>query len=369
MHTTPRILLADDQPDVLMALRLLLKGDGCETESAANPEAAFQAAAVRPPSLVLMDLNYTRDTTSGQEGLGLLDRLQRLPDPPPVVVMTAWGSIELAVEAMRRGARDFVPKPWDNARLLETVRKHIAAAPRTDAIARDLEIARRVQRQLLPRTAPALASLDLDAHCLPAGRVGGDFFDYLHLGPGRTGIVLADISGKGVAAALLMANLQAAIRSLAPQIAEGLPCLLRALNAHFLASTAPEHFASLIFAVYNESSRQLAYVNCGHPPALVLRQPEGSIEFLAPTAPVLGVVEDYQPDPQTITLRPGDRFVLYSDGASEPFVDEEGLKGEHRLLELMQTPHALQASAIAAVLAAEQEVQADDITIVIGRAR
>lgn len=368
MNPAPRILIADDQPDVLMALRLLLKAEGWETESAALPGTAFEAAAARPPSLVLMDLNYTRDTTSGREGLELLDRLQRLPDPPPVVVMTAWGSIELAVEAMRRGARDFVPKPWDNARLVETVRKHLAPPPPSGALARDLEIARRVQRQLLPRAAPDLATLALDAHCLPAGRVGGDFFDYLPLAPAQTGIVLADISGKGMAAALLMANLQAAIRSLAPHIAEGLPCLLRALNAHFLASTAPEHYATLIFAVYDDAARQLSWVNCGHPPALLLRAASGSVEYLAPTAPVIGILEDFHPAPQSVTLSPGDRFVLYSDGASEPFADEDGLHGERRLLELVQTPHPPRAAALAATLAAEQEAQSDDITILIGAA-
>ncbi len=368
MSTPPRILLADDQPDVLMALRLLLKGEGCETESAASPQAAFAAAAERPPSLVLMDLNYTRDTTSGQEGLDLLERLQRLPDPPPVVVMTAWGSIELAVEAMRRGARDFVPKPWDNARLLDTVRKHLAAVPDTGALARDLEIARRVQRQLLPRAAPSLATLSLDAHCLPAGRVGGDFFDYVPLGAGRTGIVLADISGKGMAAALLMANLQAAIRSLAPLIAEGLPCLVHSLNSHFLASTAPEHFATLILGVYDDGARELTWVNCGHPPALVFRE-GGGLELLEPTAPVLGVIEHYACEPRTIKLNPGDRFVLYSDGASEPFAGEDGLNGELRLIGLMRNPQPLHPTSIAAALAAEQQQQADDITLVIGAVR
>lgn len=367
MNMAPRILLADDQPDVLVALRLLLKGEGCDTESVSHPEDAFRAAVARPPSLVLMDLNYTRDTTSGQEGLDLLDRLQRLPDPPPVVVMTAWGSIELAVEAMRRGARDFIPKPWDNARLLETVRKHIAPAQAADPLLRDLEIARRVQRQLLPRHAPTLRGLALDGHCRPAGRVGGDFFDYLDLGPGRGGIVLADISGKGMAAALLMANLQAAIRSLAPQVAEGLPSLVRSLNAHFHASTAPEHFASLIFAVYDEDSRRLTWVNCGHPAGLLLRA-GGALELLESTAPVIGVLDDIRPTQESTPLAPGDRFAFYSDGASEPFAAEDGTGGELRLLGLLHAEPAASCAGLAAALAAEQDPQADDITIVVGSA-
>ena len=120
-----RILIADDQPDVLEALRLLLKGEGYQTESASSPQGVMAALETRAFDLLLMDLNYTRDTTSGQEGLDLLTRLQSADASLPIVVMTAWGSVDLAVEAMRRGARDFVQKPWDNARLLTIVRTQI----------------------------------------------------------------------------------------------------------------------------------------------------------------------------------------------------------------------------------------------------
>ncbi len=113
-----RILIADDQPDVLEALRLLLKGENYHTEAAASPAGILKALEARDFDALLMDLNYARDTTSGQEGLDLLSRIQALDSTLPVIVMTAWGSVELAVQAMRRGARDFVQKPWENARLL-----------------------------------------------------------------------------------------------------------------------------------------------------------------------------------------------------------------------------------------------------------
>ena len=118
----PRTLIADDQADVAMALRLLLRDAGYQTEAVASPAAVLEAIKERHFDLVLMDLNYARDTTSGQEGLDLLTRIRALDDTLPVVVMTAWGSVEVAVEAMRRGARDFVQKPWDNPRLLTIVR-------------------------------------------------------------------------------------------------------------------------------------------------------------------------------------------------------------------------------------------------------
>lgn len=123
--SAPRILIADDQPDVLEALRLLLKGEGYEIESATKPALILRALEAQDFDVVLMDLNYARDTTSGQEGLDLLARIQALDSSLPVVVMTAWGSIELAVEAMRRGARDFVQKPWENQRLLAILRTQV----------------------------------------------------------------------------------------------------------------------------------------------------------------------------------------------------------------------------------------------------
>src|SRR5262244_1643398 len=120
-----RILVADDQPDVLEALRLLLKGEGFKIESASSPAGILEAVDSDEFDAVLMDLNYARDTTSGQEGLDLLSQLRSHDPTLPIVVMTAWGSVELAVEAMRRGARDFVQKPWENSRLLTILRTQI----------------------------------------------------------------------------------------------------------------------------------------------------------------------------------------------------------------------------------------------------
>src|SRR5688572_264080 len=121
----PRILVADDQSDVVEALRLLLKGEGFDVETASSPAGVLQAAGERTFDAVLIDLNYARDTTSGREGLDLLAALRRADAALPVVVMTAWSSVEGAVEAMRRGARDYIEKPWNNPRLVATLRAQI----------------------------------------------------------------------------------------------------------------------------------------------------------------------------------------------------------------------------------------------------
>src|SRR6202043_2714550 len=123
-----RILIADDQPDVLEALRILLKGAGYQIEAVTSLAGIFSALEKKDYALLMMDLNYTRDTTSGQEGLEVIPRLQAIDNTLPIVVMTAWATIDLAVEAMKRGARDFVPKPWDNERLLAIVRTQVELA-------------------------------------------------------------------------------------------------------------------------------------------------------------------------------------------------------------------------------------------------
>ena len=121
----PRVLIADDQPDVLEALRLLLKNEGYQIELVSSPAGVLNAVDAREFDVVLMDLNYARDTTSGQEGLDLLSKIQAIDGTLPVVVMTAWSSVKVAVEAMRRGARDFIQKPWENERLMTILRTQI----------------------------------------------------------------------------------------------------------------------------------------------------------------------------------------------------------------------------------------------------
>jgi DNA-binding NtrC family response regulator len=179
-----RILIADDQPDVLEALRLLLKTENYAVEAVSSPAAVLDMARRREFDAVLMDLNYARDTTSGQEGLDLLSRLREIDDLLPVVVMTAWGSIEVAVEAMRRGARDFVQKPWDNARLLATVRTQVelGAALRRG---QRLEAENRALREISPSFIAESAAMKPVLQMI--GRVGPTDANVLVTGESGTG--------------------------------------------------------------------------------------------------------------------------------------------------------------------------------------
>ena len=155
---SPRVLIADDQQDVLRALRLLLKGEGFELETATTPAGVLSSLESSDFDAVLMDLNYARDTTSGREGLDLLPRIRALDATLPVVVMTAWGSIESAVEAVRKGAGDYVEKPWDNSRLLTILNTQIE-------LGRAL---RRAQPMFSSRVSPGAARRSWPAGCTPA---------------------------------------------------------------------------------------------------------------------------------------------------------------------------------------------------------
>ncbi|MBL8218618.1 MAG: SpoIIE family protein phosphatase [Bryobacterales bacterium] len=330
-----KVLVADDQPDVLMALRLLLKGEGIQSEAVSSPAEVLRAASLTPYDLILMDLNYTRDTTSGAEGLDLLSHLKQLPAAPPAIVMTAWSSIDLAVEAMRRGAVDFVTKPWDNAGLVSTLRKNYQRTP-SAARKDDLSIARQVQSQLFPQSLPVLRTLSYKGLCVEAGAVGGDYYDFLSLGPGRLGLVLADVCGKGMAAALLMANLQATLRSLCQSAPSDWTGLLAQVNALFYQSTAPEHFATAFIGDYDDETRMLRFANCGHNPPLLLRA-SGEMERLDPTSTVLGAFRHIRPRCAEVRLHPGDWLILFSDGVVEAQNEYGDLFGDERLMDVARS--------------------------------
>ncbi len=328
------VLVADDQADIRTSLHLALKCAGFDAQMADSPEAVLTAVARQQFDVVLMDLNYTRDTTSGGEGLDLLPRLKSLDHDLPVVAMTAWATIDLAIEAMRRGAGDFVLKPWDNATLVRTVRAQAQVRrdrngrnARRALEVRDLDGARRVQSRLLPQSVPTLETLECAAACSEAGAVGGDGYDFVDLGGGNVAIVLADVSGKGMPGAILWANLQATLRSQTAALAGDLPGFMATVNRLFFAATSPEHFATLFLGIYDDASRSLRYVNCGHNAPLLARA-DGGFDQLNSTAPALGLMEKWTARERSVELREGDTLLIYSDGVTEARRESEATGDE-----------------------------------------
>src|SRR5712671_4334826 len=201
----PRTLIADDQPDVTAALCLLLRGAGYHTEVVSTPAAVVDAIKQRNFDVVLMDLNYARDTTSGQEGLDLITNIRRLDSTLPVVALMAWGSVEVAVEAMHRGVRDFVQKPWDNSRLLKTLRTQIELGRKwrrqrrldeesqtvNERLQQELQDAKEIQEALLPKVLPDINGFEVAVAWHPARTVGGDYFDVLKFSEAHTAVCVA----------------------------------------------------------------------------------------------------------------------------------------------------------------------------------
>jgi len=238
---------------------------------------------------------------------------------------------------------------------------------------REVEIARQVQQRLFPQRMPEARTLDYAGACLPARHVGGDYYDFLDLGQQRLGLVIADIAGKGMAAALLMANLQANLRSQCATASEQPNQFLRSLNQLFFENTADGDYATFFFSEYNDASRRLRYANCGHLPALLLRR-DGSLERLSSTATVLGLFDQWECAIEECQLFPGDTLFLYTDGATESFNDSGEEFGDHRLVESLRrhralSPRALIDSVVEDVRKFNPHEQQDDITLIVGHVR
>jgi len=267
----------------------------------------------------------------------------------------------------------------ENIALAEKMAERMEADRR---LAQEMEIARQVQARLFPQKPPAMRTLEYTGGCIQARKVGGDYYDFLELCPGRLAMVLADIAGKGVSGALLMANLQANLRSQYALAVDDLPRLLASVNRLFYENSGDASYATLFFADYDDSSRKLRYANCGHLPPLLLRASGSSqdrvsetpkVEWLSSTCTVVGLFEAWQCEIAEVELAAGDTLVLYTDGITEAEnVDGEEF-GASRLLDTLGSHSHLPAVLLLqAVVGAVQQFsggseQQDDITLVIAR--
>jgi FixJ family two-component response regulator len=499
-----RALIADDQPDVLEALRLLLKGEGFQTDAVMSPAEVIEALRARDYDLLLMDLNYARDTTSGQEGLDLLNAVRALDDTLPIVVMTAWGSIELTVEAMRRGVRDFVLKPWENAKLVGTLRAQIEAgralrhkehlkterrliaqivleandqrtmlemiagriyhaldraaaiftrAPREHAFTRaaaagdadslaqltrmahrewhfdaghpssqsvvafdearaayssgepptlivpvkvkneiagllgvigkragdgfdaddikfldvaaeqiasgisnfhlksqerELAEARLIQERLLPKVIPQIEGCEMAAAWRPARTVSGDYFDVLKFDDNRAAVCIADVSGKGMPAALLMSNVQAAVKAFAASdLAPAAMCAK--LNRVVCGNIADDRFITFFYGLLDTERKTFAYANASHCAPMLVRA-DGEVLRLDAGGLMLGPFPDGQFEQGEIQLQSGDRLLLFTDGITEANNDCDDEFDEARLIDLLTANRALAAAQLQEVI-------------------
>jgi serine phosphatase RsbU (regulator of sigma subunit)/catechol 2,3-dioxygenase-like lactoylglutathione lyase family enzyme len=267
--------------------------------------------------------------------------------------LVSFDEVTHAVEAGRRAAAD----------KLEAERR----------AAQELAIAREVQARLFPQSRPALGSLDYAGACLPAHAVGGDYYDFLTLGPDRLGLVIGDVMGKGMAAALLMANLQANLRSQVAFALDEPRRLLESVNQLFCENSPESAFASLFFAEYHDPTGALRYANCGHLCGLVLRR-DGSLDRLEATSTVLGLFREWECCVGECRLEPADLLALYTDGLTEAFDDAGEEFGEQRLVDALRRhrdrpPDSLLACLLDEVRSFSPHEQHDDLTLIVARRR
>ncbi len=323
-----RVLLADDQPDVLHALSMLLEHEGCITEKVNGSCELLRALRHSTFDLVLMDLNYTRDTTSGAEGLDLISEIRKIEKDMPVAVMTAWSNVSLAVEAMQRGASDFVEKPWDNRALLRKVDALVEHSRELRRLQRsrleEEQQAQSIHEHLLPRSLPKIPGYQIATWSRPVHFVGGDFYDVVQINEGETAICIADVAGKGIPAALLTSSLRAALR---PLMSCKSPAELCGELNVMLRDIVPEgKFISFFYARLDHRRHVVQYCNAGHNPPILLRD-SGEIERMESENAVLGHFLSWSYTQREQRMKPGDTLLIFTDGIIEaccPNGDEFG---------------------------------------------
>jgi serine phosphatase RsbU (regulator of sigma subunit)/catechol 2,3-dioxygenase-like lactoylglutathione lyase family enzyme len=289
------------------------------------------------------------------------------PRTPP------WGGIfttfeDLDGNSFALASRDEVTQE------IETRRREVADKQERDRrAAQELDIAKQVQARLFPQNLPPLKTLDYAGVCIQARQVGGDYYDFLHLSRERLGLVIGDIAGKGIAAALLMVNLQASLRSQPATVMEEPQRLLRSVNQRFYENTTDNAYATLFYAEYDDKMRRLRYANCGHLSALLLRS-DHTVEQLESTCTVLGLFEEWDCSMGERRLYPGDTLVLYTDGVTESFNRDGEEFGEERLTETLvrnrsRPSQDLVTSIVDEVRRFSPNEQYDDITLIVAKCR
>ncbi|HYA24525.1 MAG TPA: SpoIIE family protein phosphatase [Terriglobales bacterium] len=345
---TARVLVADDQVHVLDALQLLLKSQGYCTETVTDPAKVLRAVEAEQFDLVLMDMNYERDTTAGAEGLKLVSQIRAKDGSLPLVVMTAWSSVELAVEAMRLGASDFVQKPWDNQQLLQKLQAQVERARATRRTQRrsedELREAQEIQQNLLPRKLPVVRDYEVAAITQPVRFVGGDYYNVVRISERETVLCIADVAGKGLPAALLMSSLQAALnplmwQKLAPRE------LCRRVNRILCDITPANKFISFFYGVLDSEEHRLTYCNAGHNPPILVRSQGAATELNAAGA-VLGQFPDWVYEQSEVQLQRGDSLLLFTDGLVEACDQDDEPFGESGLVRIAREDSGRTAAAL-----------------------
>lgn len=376
------ILVVDDEPDLEILIRQKfrrrIRANELEFVFAQNGVEALSKLDERPDiDMVLSDINMPV-----MDGLTLIGQLRDKAPMIKAVVVSAYGDMANIRTAMNRGAIDFVTKPIDFDDLENTVartlehlamlRDAVSSRERLVALQQELDVAAKMQSQILPRTALANSGVAFGAHMTPAKEVGGDFYDYFQIDDDRVGFVIADVSGKGVPAAIFMAVSHTLIRARGMDDASPAACISLVNNA-LCRDNDEAMFVSAFYGVLDSASGKLWCCNAGHNPPL-LRKADGAVDwFPAKGGPALGVIEDATYEEMEIDFAPGDTLLLYTDGVTEAIDEDDVPFGEDALKDVFQRLGSADPTAVADTIEAVaadhtgDAEQFDDITCLVVR--
>ena len=339
--------------------------------TAADGEAGYRLIREMNPDLILLDLSLPL-----LDGTEVCRKARASGITTPIVMLTARGDEADRVFGLEDGADDYVTKPFSIRELIARIRAILRQ--RRDWLQdrahfdRDLRKAAEVQRRLLPQAFPPLATLDYAGSCHPASGVGGDYFDVIDLGPGKVGLVVADVCGKGVPAALLTASIHATVRSCAAPAGDRCDRLLQEVNGLLYGRIDSGRFATMFYGVYDDATRTLVYANAGHPPPVCVTSDGASRELVEAGTP-LAMFPTLEPFRATIRLAAGDTLLIFSDGIVEALDAQGDEFRTDRLVHLARHAASVESLHQEIVAAVDRHSAglppADDITLLVARGR
>ena len=362
-----RILIVEDDPAILCGLRDNLEFESHQVLTAADGEAGYRAVCEQKPDLVILDLMLPK-----LSGYDLCRRVRAEGFNAPILMLSARSQEGDRVVGLDLGANDYVSKPFSLRELLARVRALLRHEREhhldEEWLTSELKMAEKVQQGLFPKVFPSVPGLDYAGICRPARGVSGDYYDFLALGDGKLGLLLADVSGKGMSAALLGASLHAAVRANAPGAGSRCGEVLAKTSHLLFETTTPERYATVFYAVYDPATRILTYANAGHCSPMLVRK-GNCIRLNSLTLPA-GMLSDLPALQKSVELEPADWLLIFSDGIPEAMSESGEDFGDNGLLDALSRHQSKTAAEVCQGIVDEvrnhlrEQRQPDDITLI-----
>jgi phosphoserine phosphatase RsbU/P len=367
-----KVLIVEDEPGIAFGLESDLQTEGYQASVVGDGAEAVRRARAEAFDVILLDVMLPH-----KDGFEVCRELRQMGLSTPIVMLTAKTEESDKVLGLDLGADDYITKPFRPRELRARIRAALRHQP--NGLGADLQhqlrVASGVQQRLFPQHRPSIATLDYAGFCQPALGMSGDYYDFLEVAPGKLGLLVADVVGKGIPAALLMASVHSSIRTHAPRLGDCCGEVLARLNASLYEATDAAMFATVFYAVYDESTRVLTYANAGHEPPVLLRREAGRpvCDRLNAHTPPVGLMPELPPLESSVQLHPGDWLAIFTDGITEAQNEDGEEFGRERVSATVAanidcTADEMRDAVLAELRSYSRGVaQADDVTLITAR--